>query len=365
LDQQKYLFAPLPLSSRRWYTSSMMSAIRFDDLPDGELLARVQDAVAHERCATAQLIALLMTVDARKLYLAHGCSSLYAYCTQVLHFSEHAAYARIEAARAARKFPAVLERLEDGSLTLTAVCLLRPHLTTENHIGLLDAAAHKTRFDVERLVAALRPRADVVTIIRKLSASDGRASAGVDAATEANEAHEGAVSTATAAVDDQAPNRATIKPLAPDRYWIQFTMSGEAHDNLRRVQNLLRHRTPHGDIGSIFERAISLLLEQTLKKKAALTDRVRSNEVTSTHTRAIPAAVRCAVWKRDEGRCAFKGSVMRCTETSDLNFHHVIPWAAGGATSVENIELRCRAHNVYEARQFFGEQYDERAKGAS
>ena len=343
----------------------MVSTICCDDLPDAEVLARLYDAATHERCATAQLIALLMAVDARTLYLAQGCSSLFVYCTQVLYFSEHAAYPRIEAARAAQKFPVILERLEDGSLTLTAVRLLRPHLTAENHIHVLDAAARKTRFDIERLVAALKPQADVVAMIRKLPGSAGSAFAGVDAESDAPAAHDGTESTASAAIENTVLNRATIKPLAVDRYWVQFTMSSEAHDNLRRVQNLLRHRSPYGDLGAIFERAISLLLEQTLKKKAALTDRARSTTVTSTHTRPIPAAIRRAVWERDGGRCAFQGALMRCTETSDLDYHHVIPWAAGGETRVDNIELRCRAHNVYEARQFFGEQYDERAKGAS
>ena len=66
-----------------------------------------------------------MEMDARKLYLGEGCSSLFTYCTQVLHFSEHAAYGRIEAARAARRFPAILDGLVDGRLTLTAIGLLR------------------------------------------------------------------------------------------------------------------------------------------------------------------------------------------------------------------------------------------------
>lgn len=62
-----------------------------------------------------------MELDARKLYLGEGCSSLFTFCTQILRLSEHAAYGRIEAARAARRFPAVLDLLSDGSLALTAV----------------------------------------------------------------------------------------------------------------------------------------------------------------------------------------------------------------------------------------------------
>jgi hypothetical protein len=72
----------------------MMKNISADlgKLSDQDLLARVRDAAVNERCATAKLIALLMELDARRLYLGEGCSSLFTYCTQVLHLSEHAAY---------------------------------------------------------------------------------------------------------------------------------------------------------------------------------------------------------------------------------------------------------------------------------
>ena len=109
----------------------------FSDLSNHDLLAEVQRFAAREREATAHLIAALMEIEVRRLYLGEGCSSLFTYCTQVLNLSEHAAYGRIEAARAARRFPVILERLLDGSLTLTSVCLLAPHLTAANHIAVL------------------------------------------------------------------------------------------------------------------------------------------------------------------------------------------------------------------------------------
>jgi hypothetical protein len=140
----------------------------FTPLSDQELLALVHRLTAREHAATAALIASLAELDARRLYLGAGCSSLFTYCTQVLHLSEHAAYGRITAARAARRFPIVLERLESGALTLTAVGLLAPHLTPDNHLALLDAARHRSRREIERLVAALRPKADVPATVRKL-----------------------------------------------------------------------------------------------------------------------------------------------------------------------------------------------------
>jgi hypothetical protein len=89
---------------------------------------------------------------------------LFTYCTQVLHLSEHAAYGRIEAARAARRFPEILSLLADGAITLTTVTLLGPHLTAQNHRAVLDGVRHQSRREVEHLVARLRPKPDVSII---------------------------------------------------------------------------------------------------------------------------------------------------------------------------------------------------------
>lgn len=128
------------------------------DMSNEELLSAIHLAAAGERTATATLIAVLAEFDARRLYLAEGCSSLFTYCTQVLHLSEHAAYGRIEAARLARRVPEVLDALREGHVTLTTVCLLGPHLTPANQHELLTAARHKSKRDVERLVAAMAPK---------------------------------------------------------------------------------------------------------------------------------------------------------------------------------------------------------------
>ena len=54
-------------------------------LSDAELLARLKTLARQERDATARVIAHLALVDARRLYLPEGCSSMFTYCTQVLH----------------------------------------------------------------------------------------------------------------------------------------------------------------------------------------------------------------------------------------------------------------------------------------
>ena len=122
-------------------------------LSDADLLREVARLTSLERHATARLIAALGELDARRLYLGEGCSSLFTYCTQVLHLSEHAAYLRIEAARTARKWPVVLGLLAEGALHLTAIGLLAPHLTPDNHERVLAAALHKSKREVEAIVA--------------------------------------------------------------------------------------------------------------------------------------------------------------------------------------------------------------------
>lgn len=73
-------------------------------LSNHDLLDRVVALAANERHASVELIAHLAELDTRGVYLGEGVTSLYRYCTEILYMSEHAAYNRIAAARAARKF---------------------------------------------------------------------------------------------------------------------------------------------------------------------------------------------------------------------------------------------------------------------
>jgi hypothetical protein len=144
-----------------------------------------------------------------------------------------------------------------------------------------------------------------------------------------------------------------VTPLAPERYNVQLTVSRDTHAKLRRVRDLLRHTIPNGDLAEIFDRALTLLLADLERRRFAATSSPRASRGASSG-RHIPAVVRREVWQRDGGQCAFVGTIGRCTERGFLEFHHVEPFAAGGAATVDNIQLRCRAHNAYEATLFFG-----------
>jgi hypothetical protein len=149
--------------------------------------------------------------------------------------------------------------------------------------------------------------------------------------------------------------RRVVSPLAGDRYQVTFTATGATIAKLRHAQELLSHAVPSGDVGEIFDRAMDALLAEAGRRRHAATDRPRASAGTAPGSRHIPAAVERAVWVRDEGQCAFVAdSGRRCEERKFLEFHHRIPWTAGGPATPANISLRCRAHNAYEASVYFG-----------
>jgi 5-methylcytosine-specific restriction endonuclease McrA len=151
-----------------------------------------------------------------------------------------------------------------------------------------------------------------------------------------------------------APKPAEIKPLAPERFKVQFTASRETYNKLREAQNLLSHRIPNGDVAAVVDRALSALLGELRRTKHAAVARPRAARAGAGHGRHVPAAVKRAVWDRDGGQCALVGSAGRCGERGFVEYHHVVPFAEGGQSTVDNLQLRCRAHNAYEAEQWFG-----------
>jgi hypothetical protein len=335
-----------------------------DVVSDDELVERVKHLAMCERHASVALIRSLVEFDSRQLYLREGCSSLFTYCIHVLHLSEGSAYNRIETARAARRYPEVLEALERGDLTLTAVRMLAPHLTSANYAEVLAAARQRSKQGIQELIASLNPRPEAATIIRRVAAQPSKgdptpilaAALELETSLPMNAALASSAGQNLAATPAPQFRAAIVTPLAPERYKLQVTLTRETHEKLRRAQALARHMLPRGDVGSILDRALTLLIDHLERRSFARVASPRPSPGESTASGGhISATVRRAVWQRDEGRCGFVGRTGRCRETAFLEFHHVAPYAAGGAATADNIELRCRAHNQYEARLFFGD----------
>jgi hypothetical protein len=342
----------------------------------GRLLEGFAALVGKDRENAADMLVYVGEIDRRKLYLEHAYPSMFAFCTKRFRMSEAVAAKRIRAGRAACAFPCILEMVRRGELHLSGVHQLAGHLTEENHREVLRRARHRSMREIDVLIAEIAPRADVAAFIRAVPVRRRQGltvpaaeSAGCEM-TPATASAGSLVAPATASVGSatgriersggrsaRAKNVAT--PLSPRRYKLQVTIGQEARDKLAELQALLSHRIPDGDVAAVIEQALDALLVETKKRKAAVTERPRSEVRTrGKKTRAIPARVRREVFERDEGRCAFvDGEGRRCGSSWQVEFHHRVAFAKGGLHGVGNVELRCRGHNQYEAELEYGREF--------
>ncbi len=346
-----------------------MNRYSLTHLSDQTLLHDLVAALAHERSATAIVLAHNAEVDARRLHAPAGYPSMYLYCVQELNLSEDAAFKRIQAARVARRFPVIFGALAEGRVHLSAVGLLAPHLTEDTADELLAAASHKGKAEIEQLLAERFPRPDLPTLVRALPPASGTPAAEPCAS---GSVEPGTMDLAPGQTNRQlAPGQVgeypRVTPLAPRRFALQVTLDQTAHDDLEYARALLSHQLPSGDVAAVLGLALKALIRDLEKRKFAATDKPRkSASCCEPGSRHIPAQVRRAVWKRYGGQCTFvSASGHRCAARKFLEFDHVDPVAQGGRASVSGIRLRCRAHNQLEAERAFGAGFMENKRRAA
>ena len=349
-----------------------MNTFTFSHLSDGVLLHVAAAQVAHNCSGIATHLAQLAEIDARKLYLPAAYPSMYAFCMGEWHFSEDVAYKHITVARTARQFPVLFAALAEGRLHLSGVLVLAPHLTPENLEELVAAATHKSRAEIELLLAKRLPRPDLPERLESLIASpiQERAPLSSEPVKDLQLAPGRVEPSTPARMEAPAPadqpsaparilERARLTPRSAERYALQVTISQSAYEKLRHAQALLGHQIPPGEIAPVIERALEALIAQLEKRKFAATSRPRPRRPhSSAHPRYVPASVKRAVWQRDGGQCTFVSEGgRRCSERSALEFDHVDPVARGGEATIGGLRMRCRAHNQYAAERTFGSEF--------
>jgi 5-methylcytosine-specific restriction endonuclease McrA len=347
-----------------------MRSYSFVHLADQSVLSEYDAVEARENADTATALALLGEIDARRLYVPAGYPSMYAYCLQARHMSEDRAYKRIRVARAARKFPALYPAVAEGRLHLSAVFLLEPYLSPDCADELIAAATHRTKAQVELLLARRFPKPDLPALVQPLRVPtpDESPTSGVeqrdDRAPAAGEdlpapgrvvpSGPGNRSLSMDPLPVPPEMRSRLAPLSAERFGVQFSMDQPMHDRLRYVQSLLGVTVASGDLAKVFALALECLQDKLEKQRFAKCSRPGRRRG-SSNARYIPSEIKRAVWKRDEGRCTFVGTGgRRCDARESLEFDHVDPVARGGRSTLAGVRLLCRAHNQHAAESTFG-----------
>jgi hypothetical protein len=202
-------------------------------LSDAELLSRLPLLVGVERESTADVVEHLVEVERRRLYLGQACSSLNKYCEEQLKYDEDGASKRARASKVALQFPRALEELRNGTMHLTSLVLLAPHLTEENAELLFTEASGRSRSEIQLILARRFPRPDVPPKIQPFTESAAGNGTGGHSDTASGPRPQNLRSGAE-------PYR--LEPLSAERYRIEFyrerRVSREARANARAPEPL-------------------------------------------------------------------------------------------------------------------------------
>jgi len=362
-----------------------MSRRSLSHLSRQALLSGLDEAESRQRSGDADVLAHLGEVGYRRLYAQLGYSSLYNWCVHARHYSEDVAVKRIRAARAARRFPVILDMLADGRLHLTAIALLSQRLTAGNAQELLAASVHRSKREIERMLAARFPQADVPTVVQPMPAASSLPAPGpvniwaadraegpdaaspsaagpppVESATASPPASAAAAAPASVQTPPSPPAYSRVTPLSPGRSSVQFTMDEAMEADLLRAQELLGPQADDDRVRAVFRRALRDLVQTLEKRKCAATERPQARDANGKKTRA---QVKREVRERDGDRCTWVGEDgRRCEERKHLQFDHIDPKGKGGGWTTENVRLLCPAHNQLAAEQAYGEGFMHRIR---
>ncbi|MBI4224272.1 MAG: hypothetical protein HY609_05010, partial [Deltaproteobacteria bacterium] len=247
------------------------------------LVADLKQMVAEERRLLIEVLHHLQEVEDRRLYLERGYSTLFAFATEELGYSEAAANRRIQAVRLMRELPEVEEKVKTGKLSLSVASQVQsffrqeekkrkgPISTSEKRDLVLQLEGTSAR-SCEKKIAQIAPE------IKK--------------------------------------PREKARPLTEATTLIQFVADKEMMEGIEKLKPLLAHGNPEGRLALLFKKLVSLGLEKwdpvqraARRRKKVSKPNKNSTPTSESKSRYVPAAVRDEVWERDKGQCRYQDPV--------------------------------------------------------
>jgi hypothetical protein len=287
---------------------------------DTELLSELKTLADREREIHLQVLHYLREVERRDLHLARGFSSLFAFCTEFLGFTEKESMTRIQAMRLVRRMPSAEKLIEGGVLSVSvAARALNAFQKEEKRLG-------------EKLPPELQLK--VVDSLKGKSVREAEKE--------------------IATVFPEIPIPEKVVQIAKDRLRIEFIVSEQLYEKLQKLKQLLAHREPLSRYDGLIEYLADRELEKLLPKNNALSP---STSQATKKGRYIPASTKRKIWENFHLGCAFTDAQTgrRCGSKQALEIDHIQEFAKGGSNKAENLQLLCPAHNKFKSRATTGQ----------
>ncbi len=303
------------------------------------LISDLKALVERERQTLTEILHYIREIADRRLYLARGHSSLFAFLMGEMGYSESAAQRRILAMRLIKEVPEVKKKIETGKISLSVASQMQsyfrqevekrqveniPPMTQEEKLVLLGKLEGTSARECERKLAEISPKL--------------------------------------------CQPKEKEKPLTYDKTLIQFLADPELMKKIHRLKSLMSHQNPESRLDLLFGKVVDIALEkldperrEARRGKRFIPAKAKPEEVPPTSAaknrgRHIPKAIRDRIWLRDQGKCLYRdiktGKI--CGSTHGIQLDHRHPFSLGGNHSLENLRLRCKNHNLFQAKELFG-----------
>lgn len=313
-------------------------------LSDKDLHLETQTLVGQERQVLTKILHHLREIERRRLFSDFGCSSLFDYSVKMLGYSEGQAHRRIQAMRLMKEIPEIEKKIAEGSLNLS-------------NIAQAQTAFNELKRQNNNQPITNSKKKEVLSKLENMSAREGQRQL-------------------FKLLPQAALPKEREREVGENQTEIKFLVDENLKKKLEEIRSLLGPKGANLTYAELFSRMAEISLGQ-LKGKAFGKKRAQENAPppaksqptllptstvptllpTSTvagkidspiKSRYIPAEMKHAVWRRDDGQCS------QCKSRRNLNYDHILPVAMRGETTVKNLRLLCFQCNQRAAINKFG-----------
>lgn len=304
------------------------------------IVLRLKSLAASERKITAEIIDCIRNIELQKIHLEMGYPSVMEFLVRECGYSETAALRRIYAARIVNAIPEIREDLQSGSLNLSQISMVAQSVRQKEKQG------ERVSLDTKKnLLNAVRGKC--TSEVQQISSQ---------------------------ILDLPVVKGEKLRTQADESVRLEMSLSKTEMEALVKAKEILSHIQP----GMTMKELVVLMAERIVKKKAhvravkleapsqeigmragAFAHGLRGNseaesaaEISQTR---VSAGVRRMVFHRD-GCCQAQEPISgrKCGSRHLLEVDHRVPKWAGGGNDLENLELKCRAHNLWKYQREAG-----------
>jgi hypothetical protein len=341
----------------------------------------IGELAAHIAAATCRWLELVAEFDRRSAHEAWGFHSCGAWVAWRCSVDPRSAREHVRVARVLGELPLVHERFSRGELSYSKVRAITRIATPETEDQLVEMARFATGAQLERIVRGYRRAVSLesaeaahrdrflscewdedgsLCIRGRLTPEDGALFLkAIEAGREAIRDREEADSVASQGGSaEPEPGFMTQRPLPLNDAdaLMEVAEASLASDSSHRPAGERHQVIVHADAEALAgegeQAGCGLQGGPAICAESARRMACDASLLSVLHgptgaldvgrkTRAIPPAMRRALDDRDEGHCRFPG----CENHRWVDAHHIVHWARGGETKLDNLVLLCGHHH--------------------